>query len=150
MLVAPRLTRTNKAFSLVEVLVAVAILGIIVGIAMPAWGKARLSANQARRDGNLHLLNSAADRATLDDNGRNFYYTNPATGTTTSTWVPNWPRQFVDPIPTTQDEKNARASNVMGYFVTKGYIEQGRAQYINLDGVGYDASGYFIPIDFSR
>ena len=51
--------RRNKGFSLIEVLIVVAIILIIAAIAIPNLLQARLSANESSAAGSLHTITSA-------------------------------------------------------------------------------------------
>src|SRR5258708_20323106 len=51
--------RTSKGFSLIELLIVVAIILIIAAIAIPNLLQARLAANESSAAGSLHALQSA-------------------------------------------------------------------------------------------
>jgi type IV pilus assembly protein PilA len=88
--------RTQKGFSLIELLIVVAIILIIAGIAIPNLWKARIAANESAGAGSVRTLNSAEvtysttyaaagyapDLKTLGPNGADC--TNPASVTSTS------------------------------------------------------------------
>ena len=52
--------KKQKGFSLIELLIVVAIILIIAAIAIPNMLRARISANEAAAVGNLRALNTAA------------------------------------------------------------------------------------------
>lgn len=130
----------RKAFSIIELLVVVTVLGIIVGVAIPQWNRASTIRAVEKRNANLRTLNITGDRISLKDQG--LWISTPS-GTN---WVPAWPLLFKDPIPTTDEQKMARALDVVDYFFNQGYLPEHLRNTIDLEGIGYEASGYFVPV----
>lgn len=54
--------RSNKAFTLVEIMIVVAIIGLLVAIALPSFYKARENTRKGLCDNNLRLLGQAVEQ----------------------------------------------------------------------------------------
>lgn len=130
----------RKAFTIIELLVVVTVLGVIVGVAIPQWNKVISIRALEKRNANLRTLNITGDRISLRDQGLWI-----ASGGVAN-WVPAWPQLFKSPIPTTDEMKKERAVDVAEYFFDEGYLPEHLRDTLDLDGVGYEASGYFVPV----
>jgi len=69
-------TRINKGFTLVELMVVVAIIGIIASIAYPSYVESTAQAHRANAQAELMSLSSALERYYTQNN----HYSNAATG----------------------------------------------------------------------
>lgn len=135
-----QILKARRAFTLIEILVVVAVLGIIIGVAIPQWQRANTVRALEKRNANLRTLNITGDRATLKDQGL---------WITGGNWVPAWPLQFKDPIPTTDAMKKDRAVDVVAFFFDEGFLPEHLRDTIDLEGIGYEASGYFVPVSMN-
>jgi prepilin-type N-terminal cleavage/methylation domain-containing protein len=140
-----------RAFSLIELLIVVAVLGIMIGIAIPQWNRSASIRAMEKRNANLRTLNITADRISLqeddgrwvagvDDNG------DGKIDNDEMNWVPVWPLQFVSPIPTTDQERAARAAVVAQWFFDGGWLPLHLEGSLDLEGIGYHPSGFFVPV----
>ncbi len=59
----------NKAFTLIELLIVVAIIGILAAIAVPNFLQAQLKAKIARVEGDLRAMKTAIEMYRLDNSG---------------------------------------------------------------------------------
>lgn len=60
-----------KGFTLVEIVVAIAIIAIMVSLALPQYSKAKLSAVVSSHNSNVQTIKSAAIMADIDDDSSN-------------------------------------------------------------------------------
>lgn len=60
--------RSKKAFTLVEIMIVVAIIGLLVAIAIPNLLRARLSANEGAAEGSMRTLITALENYRADQN----------------------------------------------------------------------------------
>ena len=65
---------TPRAFTLVELLVTISIIGLLVGLTIPAIQRARESGSQSKCVSNLKQLTTAQLTAAADNNGRIFVH----------------------------------------------------------------------------
>jgi len=63
------LRHDNKGFTLVEMLVVITIIGILAAIAVPNYLKAKNKAKEAECKGNLHIIQTALERYSVDHEG---------------------------------------------------------------------------------
>lgn len=59
----------KKAFTIIEIMIAVTVLGIIAAIVAPMYNSEVNGANEVNAKGNLRLLRIAVERYALDNNG---------------------------------------------------------------------------------
>lgn len=60
-------TKKNRAFTLVEIMVVVVIIGLLASIAIPAFNKVRSSARERAIQGNLRSIANAAQSYFIDN-----------------------------------------------------------------------------------
>ena len=62
-----KLTRNPKGFTLVEIMIVVAIIGLLAAIAVPNFVQARTTARQNACINNLRLISAAKDQSALEN-----------------------------------------------------------------------------------
>jgi len=96
----------NKGFTLVEVLVVVAIISILMTIMLPNFNTARLKGKDAKRKANMKQIQAALEMYKADQSNK-LYPTNPGVVTKTGTnvlsalslnYLPQFPTDPADPL----------------------------------------------------
>jgi len=143
----PRLP-APRAFTLVELLIVIAILGVMLAFLLPATGKAREAARRAACASNLRQICLAAIRHAQDDPG-GYYIPNPENDNNVDNFIPLYPdyvkdtRIFVCPSTTNQirDTADLRNNAVGGANGTRGHSYEIRnwtdADIVFPDGVSF-------------
>ena len=62
-----KLTRNSKGFTLVEIMIVVAIIGLLAAIAVPNFVQARTTARKNACINNLRLISAAKDQTALEN-----------------------------------------------------------------------------------
>ena len=63
-----KITRNSKGFTLVEIMIVVAIIGLLAAIAVPNFVQARTSARRNTCINNLRLIQAAKDQYAIESN----------------------------------------------------------------------------------
>ena len=84
------LKKDNRGFTLIELALVIAILGILAGIAVPKYTSSKVSAAVAAHNANIKTLESAASMYLVDD-GTDTTWTGAATGESWNNYLQEWP-----------------------------------------------------------
>ncbi len=142
-----KLPSRNRAFSLIELMIVVTILGILVVVTIPTWQRAQSIRTMEKRSANLRTLNMTGDRVTLaDPTGRVVRFTNPVTGVVNETWAPGWIDLFPDQVGSTEADDRARADAVAEYFLDNAWLPSHLRGVMDLEGIGF-RYGQFYPAE---
>ena len=74
------LRRGQKGFTLVEIMIVVAIIGLLVAIAIPNFIRARTSARSRACANNMRQIHAAGEQYLLDNNATTFTYPDDVVG----------------------------------------------------------------------
>lgn len=69
-----KLKRNQKGFTLVEIMIVVAIIGLLVAIAIPNFIRARTSARQRACQNNMRQIHAGCEQHMLDNNATTVNY----------------------------------------------------------------------------
>ncbi|OIO37947.1 MAG: hypothetical protein AUJ72_03520 [Candidatus Omnitrophica bacterium CG1_02_46_14] len=104
-----KLTKNSKGFTLVEIMIVVAIIGLLAAIAVPNFVQARTTARKNACINNLRLISAAKDQAALENGWAE-------TSVLTKTEVSAYMKQSIWPVcpstPSTTDNYTVNAVSV--------------------------------------
>ncbi|WP_352404754.1 type II secretion system protein [Sporanaerobacter acetigenes] len=84
-----KLSKDNRGFTLIELVVVIAILGILSAIAVPKFSKSRLNAAVSAHNANVRTLESAANMYIAD--GKLTEEVTDTDGTKLGDYIQKWP-----------------------------------------------------------
>ena len=130
------MTKKQKGFSLIELLIVVAIILIIAAIAIPNLLRSRMAANEASAVGSIRTLNTAS--ITYNSTyGNGFPPSLTAIGTTTGSAVSCTNAQLIDTVLT------AGSKSGYNFALITGATQLTSAQSTCTGGLGY-SDGYVV------
>lgn len=124
---------TKQSFTLLELLIVVAIIGILVSILLPSLNKARLKAKRALCLSNLKQLNIAQTLYSMDNNGKQLSSsigTDWETSSTASLHV--WNKDTIDPFVENYLNGNIQAFLCPLQNANENWFEYGNNSYKRL------------------
>ncbi len=125
--------RTPRAFTLIELLIVVAIIAILAAIAVPNFLEAQTRARVSRTDNDLRTVELAMESYRIDNNGYpTSYNRSPLKGSTLSQAdrrLLTTPIAYLDSIPDDIFRKIAGLANAAYILSTAGYQADGKWSY---------------------
>jgi prepilin-type N-terminal cleavage/methylation domain-containing protein len=112
-----RLHREEKGFTLVELLIVLAIIGILVAIAIPVYSNVMLRAAQKTHDANLRTIDGAIQMYFMGED--------------------KWPGTIGELVGDYLDSLPA----IPEYLITAGKFAEGTTYEFNVDGAGVPTAG---------
>lgn len=99
------LNRVKKGFTLMELLIVIAVIGILISIATASYSSAQKKARDSRRKGDLKAMQNALEQYYSANSGQYPAGTYPNTGALTAEYLPNGapldPKLLINYIPVT-------------------------------------------------
>lgn len=131
--------RSQKAFTLIELLIVVAIIGILAAIAVPNFLNAQLRAKLARETAQMKTISDALEMYRMDNNSYpNDHDLDEYTGSQHGLFSLTYPIAYLSTVPQ-QVFVNKQLNSSFGFGDSNAYAKNGRPDYEM--GSGADNSG---------
>jgi prepilin-type N-terminal cleavage/methylation domain-containing protein len=127
---AQRRFRDQQGFTLVEIMIVVALIALLAAIAMPAFLRARKRAQATHIIEDLRMIDAAIDQYALENNKAP---TQSISWPDIKAYLKNGSRLY-----------NTTATDVLGNYFIHGVIDQG----VSLSRVTFDSLSDVAPLDF--